>query len=290
MVIIYLNSPSPVIFGAIIIVKFLVHCRLMESMSYLTRNERQRRLNAQLSILPKFEPLNDYEVCLINHSTSTMQLQNLIELARQTSTFTIDTEQDYYSHQPALIQIEFVEKRSVVVLIETCHLPHRASILFWLIRSLCKVIFQSDKLILAWGDIINELSTFIDYGLFSLNSIQHIHTMDVQHLFKPWYNERYPHQCGLSPSADDHITCTCPHRVVKNKNDRWSLQKAIAYLFDEFLDKSRTKSHWSRRLVSRDVRRFSITNRKESECRELIAYAVNDCLAVTKLFTKMQAD
>ena len=177
-----------------------------------------------------------------------------------------------------------------MVLIETCHLPHRASILFWLIRSLCKVIFQSDKLILAWGDIINELSTFIDYGLFSLNSIQHIHTMDVQHLFKPWYNERYPHQCGLSPSADDHITCTCPHRVVKNKNDRWSLQKAIAYLFDEFLDKSRTKSHWSRRLVSRDVRRFSITNRKESECRELISYAVNDCLAVTKLFTKMQAD
>ena len=73
-------------------------------MSYLTRNERQRRLNAQLSVLPKFKALNDYEVCLITHSTPTMQLYNLIELARRASTFTIDTEQDYYSHQPALIQ------------------------------------------------------------------------------------------------------------------------------------------------------------------------------------------
>ena len=168
--------------------------------------------------------------------------------------------------------------------------PSRASVLFWLIRSLFKVIFQSNKLILALGNIIDELFVFIDYGLFSLNSVQHILTMDVQHLFKPWYNERYPHQCGLLPSADDHITCTYPHQVVKNKNDRWSLQKAIAYLFDKFLDKSRTKSNWSRRLESRDVRRFSIPNRKESECRELISYAANDCLAVTQLFTKMQAD
>ena len=82
-------------------------------MSYMTRNERQRQLNVQLSVLSKFEPLNDYEMCLIIHSTPT---------------FTIDTKQHYYSHQPALIQIEFVEKTSVVVLIETRYLPHRVSV------------------------------------------------------------------------------------------------------------------------------------------------------------------
>lgn len=254
------------------------------------RSERQRQLNAQLSVLPIFTAVNDHQVYLINHSTSTMLMHRLIELAKQTVTFTVDTERDYYSHQPALIQIEFVQMTSVVILVETCHLPHPASILFWLIRSLFKVIFQSDKLILAWGDLIDELIPFIDYGLFSSNLVDNITTIDVQTRFKMWYNQMYPHRCHLSPSVDDHITCLCSHRPVKNLNDQWSLQKAIAYVFDEFLDKTRTKSNWSQRLDSKDVRRYSITNRKEKESRELISYAVNDCLAVTKLFATMQVE
>ena len=254
------------------------------------RSERQRELNIQFGALPQFTPLNDHRVYLINHSTSTLLMQSLIELARCTVTFTVDTEQDYYSHQPALIQIEFVQPTySIVILVEACHLPHRASILFWLIRSLFQVIFRSDKLILGWGDVIDELTSFVDYGLFSWNIVQAITTVDVQHRFKSWYNGRFPHQCGLSPSVDDHVICTCTHRPVKNRNDKWSLQKAVAYLFDEFLDKSRTNSNWGRRLDCKDVRRYTITNRKESESRELISYAANDCLAVTKLFTTIQA-
>ena len=97
----------------------------------------------------------------------------------------------------------------------------------------------------------------------------------------------YPHQCHLSPSVDDHITCLCSHRPVKNLNDKWSLQKAMAYVFDEFLDKTRTKSNWSQLLDSNIVRCYSITKRKENDSRELISYAVNDCLAVTKLFATM---
>lgn len=254
------------------------------------RNERQRQLNAQLSVLPKFTAVNDHQVYLVNQSTSTSLMHHLIELAKQTVTFTVDTERDYYSHQPALIQIEFVQMTSVVILVETCHLPHPASILFWLIRSLFKVIFQSDKLILAWGDVIDELIPFIDYGLFSSSLIQNITSIDVQTRFKTWYNQTYPHQCHLSPSVDDHITCICSHRPVKNLNDQWSLQKAIAYVFDEFLDKTRTKSNWSQSLDFKDVRCHPITNRREKDSRELISYAVNDCLAVTKLFATMQVD
>ena len=254
------------------------------------RHERQRRLNEELSVLPTFTPLNDFTVHLINHSTSTMLMQSLIELARQTRRFTIDTEQDYYSHRPALIQVEFVQATSVVILVEVCHLPHPSSTLFWLIRSLFKVILRPEKLILGWGDIVDELSSFIDDGLFSSDLLEQITTIDVQHQFKSWYNDRHPHRCDLTPSADDHITCTCSYRPVKNRNDKWSLQKAVAYLFDEFLDKSRTKSNWSRRLDCKDVRRYTITNRKENETRELISYAAKDCLAVTKLFTTMQTD
>ena len=39
------------------------------------RNERQRQLNAQLSALPKFRPVNDHQVYLINHSTPTLLVQ-----------------------------------------------------------------------------------------------------------------------------------------------------------------------------------------------------------------------
>ena len=94
----------------------------------------------------------------------------------------------------------------------------------------------------------------------------------------------------LTPSADHHVTCISLNQVVKNRHDRCSLQRAITYPFDKFLDKSRIKSNWSGRPESRGVRRFTITNRKESESCELISYAVNDCLAVTKLLTKMQAE
>ena len=252
------------------------------------RNERQQKLNMMFSVLPPFHPVNDYYVYLINHSTPTILMQSLIELARQTTTFTVDTEQDYYSHQPALIQIEMIREQSVVILVETCHLPHPASISFWLVQALFKAILKRDNLILGWGNIVDELTAFIDYGLFTWDLIKQINMIDVQSRFKSWYNRQYLHGCGLLPEANDHIICTCPYRLVKHENHRWSLQKAIGYLFDEFLDKSRTKSNWDRRLDSKDIRRFTITNRNEDESRELIAYAVNDCLAVTKLFTTMQ--
>lgn len=132
----------------------------------MTRNERQRQLNMELSVLPTFTPLNDCRVYHINRTTSLMLVQDLIELARKTTRYTIDTEHDYYTHQAALIQIEFVRSQSVVLLIETFHLPHASSVLFWLIRSLFNVIFKSSNLVFSWGDAICELTDFTQYGLF----------------------------------------------------------------------------------------------------------------------------
>ncbi|CAF4646767.1 unnamed protein product, partial [Rotaria sp. Silwood2] len=85
----------------------------------------------------------DYHIHHVNQSTSSILLHNLIEQARETNRFTIDTEDDYYTHQPALIQIEFIQHKSIILLIELNHLPHASSIVFWLIRSLLKVILHS---------------------------------------------------------------------------------------------------------------------------------------------------
>src|SRR5579871_4907909 len=109
----------------------------------------------------------------------------------------------------------------------------------------------------------------------------------MQQYFKKWYNKTFTHECGhLLPWDDDHPSCTCSYRPVKHKNNQWSLQKAIAYTFDEFLDKTRTKSRWSQCLDITTIQRqlFSTINKKQIKIlEELILYAVNDCLAVTKL-------
>lgn len=262
----------------------------MKSQHQRRRNERKEQLNRMFSVLPPFCPKNDYTVHLINHSTSTLVLFDLIQLARRTTAFTIDTEQDYYSHRPALIQIELIGAESVVILIEVCHLPHPTSVTFWMIRAVFKAIFQLDNVILSWGDIIEELSAFVIFGLFTSDQLTRLKTIDVQHRFKSWYNRHYPHGCGLPIGAGDQASCTCPYRPIKHENHRWSLQKAVAYQFDEFLDKSRTKSNWSRSLYSSDHRHTALITQRDRENRELVAYAANDCLAVTKLFFSIMDD
>ena len=248
------------------------------------RNERQQQLNQQFSTLPAFTPINAYEVHHIHRATPTRLLHDLITLARETKTFTIDTEHDYRSRQPALIQVEFVRSSSIVLLIETCHLPNKSSTSFWLIRSLLKMICQPSNLLLAWGSVVDELSAFASYGLVDSHMLNQLNTLDVQRHFKQWYNRTFVHGCGLEPFEQDSALCTCAHRPVKDRHHSWSLQKAIAYAFDQFLDKSRTKSQWSRCLDPTVARHAFVSHRLEDEIREqMIRYAVHDCLAVTKL-------
>ena len=93
------------------------------------RNVRQQQLNTALSTLSTFSPLNPYRVYYIHRFTSTNLLHDLIRLARTTSKFTIDTKKVFYTHKPALIQIELIQdKQSTVLLIEVCHLPHSSTV------------------------------------------------------------------------------------------------------------------------------------------------------------------
>jgi hypothetical protein len=85
------------------------------------------------------------------------------------------------------------------------------------------------------------------------------------------------------------LCCIPLYRSGQHENDQWSLQKAIAYVFNEFLDKNRTKSRWSRPLNCSSIRQYSVINNSAKKIQEhLILYAVNDCLAVTKLLTVLE--
>lgn len=154
-------------------------------------------------------------------------MANLIEIAQKTRRFTIDTEHDYYTRVPALIQIEFLNpKTSIVLLVQACHLPSASSVLFWLIQSLLKIIFKQSNLFFAWGDLTFELSDFVHYGLFSLNMIIAVEKVNLQIRFKHWYNKTFFHTCGCQPVCHDNPACICAYRPIKGRNHQWSLQKA----------------------------------------------------------------
>ncbi|CAF1688460.1 unnamed protein product [Adineta ricciae] len=153
---------------------------------------RKRLLNRQLSVLSPFVPLNDWQAYRINRTTAPSLLHDLIELARRTTRYTIDTEHDYYTHEAALIQIEFIRRRSVVLLIEMCH-PPTSTVTFWLIKSLLAVILSPSNLIYSWGNGIDELGHFVHYDLFSSSTIRRSKNIDVQVDFKLWYNKVFLH-------------------------------------------------------------------------------------------------
>ena len=256
----------------------------------MTRFQRKRQCNKEWSVLPTFTPWKDCHIIHIHRSTPSLVLYDLIGYARQATKFTIDTESDSHTHQPSLIQIEFIRLESIVILIEMCHLPEKDSVLSRLIESLFKVILLSSNEIFAWGDIIDELSPFVRYGLFTFETLQQLDTIDVQIEFKHWYNKKFAHQCGLPLYAEDHHSCTCLHRPVKERQHQWSLQKAIAYIYGEFLDKSRTMSRWSRSLHSLQSERSSLlVKANKSIAVSLILYVVDDCLAVTKLWMLIES-
>ena len=97
--------------------------------SKMNKNIRKRQLNIELRSLPTFTSNNPYKIHHINRFTSTLLLQDLILLARKTTLFTVDTETDYYTNQAALIQIEFIQKHSsIVLLIKMNHLDDTTSV------------------------------------------------------------------------------------------------------------------------------------------------------------------
>ena len=256
------------------------------------RNLRQQQLNTALSTLPTFSSLNPYHVYHIHRFTSTNLLHDLIRLARTTSKFSIDTEKDFYTHKPALIQIELIQDRqSTVLLIEVCHLPHVSSIVHWLIRALLKIIFNSNNLIYAWGNIVDELTDFIPCGLFNMDNLCRINSIDIQHEFKQRHDRHFNMEFNIPSMKDNNSRSLIAKYSMKSYEDdyhQWSLQMAIAFTFHEFHDKSLRNSRWSDHLDPSNVAVFTMLHPNQYRIRQrMVHYAVNDCLTVTKLATML---
>ncbi|CAF1033996.1 unnamed protein product, partial [Rotaria magnacalcarata] len=165
---------------------------------------------------------------------------------------------DLHPKQSSLIQVEFISQHiSTIILVEVCRLPtDQQQLKFWLIKSIFKYIFQEKNTMYIWGDPIKELSTFVTYGLFTSDEFQIEKLVNMQHKFKKWFRRQYQ----FDPTG----------------GNLWGLQPAILATYGEFLDKTETLNIWNRGLGQPN-------QYNNAKIQSMICYAVNDCLAVTKL-------
>ena len=229
-----------------------------------------------------FRPLSSYRYFHIHKNTPIDLLDDLIDYAKVVQHYTIDTEDQLLPRRPsipALIQIEYVyeDNPSILLLIECMHLPEQNEPTFMKITHLCKIIFSMGHTIYSWGNLVDELVDFYQYNLFDGNDINYVNERNMQGEFKKYFNTAYP---------------TSPDIKLK-PNETYSLQFAILSIFNEWLTKRYTLGNFGCGLdlalhtviVPRQLTYMrEQVIQDEKEIRELlIHYALNDCLAVTKL-------
>jgi hypothetical protein len=224
------------------------------------KEETLRNLCKQ-GILTPFKQPENYSRYFIHSRTDIFIMDKLIDEAKLTYHYSMDTEGDALTHGPATIQVEFIREHEspIIIIIEANYLPPTNSPLFKKIQYLSSIIFTSNNTIYSWGPPQEELEKFIQFNLF--NKPIQIIEIDVQNKVNP------TEKCGL--------------------------QDMVKSTFNQHLDKTATLAEWSCGIdlllgtyIPEHVVGAERTYRmKEEEKYRLILkeYAVNDVFAVTKL-------
>ena len=231
------------------------------------------------STLPPFSP-HHHRLVHVNRFTSTETLNEIIAEADKATTFTLDTESvNVYrkKNRPALIQVQIVSTTTIVVILETNHLPPPSSEQFLQIRRWCRIVLDPARTIYVWGKL-SELDEFLSFRLFTKEQLVASNSRDLQEEFKEFW---HAHGDLLPP----HPNSTHSAYVRKNRNESWSLQDAVAALLEEWLDKRHSRSPFDTGLDP--AFRHPTAALRERQAT-LTAYAANDCLAMDKILVAMQ--
>jgi hypothetical protein len=227
-----------------------------------------------------FRRLKPYEFYYVNRTSNVPLISKLIKEAENTNRYTIASQTDMAINQPAVLLVEFIQQeKSIFVLFELFYLPKHSPLIFGLLIQLFRVIFDCDHTILSWGNAYNELPKLVKYGLFTENTVDHIYAVNVQYFFKAWYDNRY---------------AACLNRSYKNIEDKCSVQKAMAIVFNEFQDETLQDGDWSMgldlNLGTQYTEKFLEPGdhynelQKEKRIRQILTqYAIQNCFSITKL-------
>ena len=235
------------------------------------RNQRRVERNEELRRLyPAFQPSANLKVLHVHRQSTTETLDCLIKAARGTKRYVVDTEsQDKTLRKGeqrangALVQIQMLHSAtySTVVLIETCYLPEKHSILYKKIEELCDTIFNNGNEIITWGPIRQEFDTFQHLNLIHLGAIREC---DLQfYISNPnQIYDTHPEGERRERTGEGSMEIDTPgdELIIKMDDEEWNfdddfgdfrekeklnlplgLQAVVAEQFGKFLDKSRVE-------------------------------------------------
>ncbi|CAF3423809.1 unnamed protein product [Rotaria socialis] len=272
------------------------------------RNKRQRDRKAEKErlygeLFAPYEPSHPYSLHFVHNATTCDELKMFIDNAQTTTNFVFDTESNYLTNFPSIIQVMFmkqIQENSLVLIIETAHLPVESSYEFLQLKQLFYLIFRRQSHIYTWGALIDELTPFLQFNLFHLPVSSYIH--NTQQVFKLWFNDWLAFQSTLNDNDDqdndDTLIINAPafdpiiflhplaiNNIKRSRNESWSIQDATAYILNQYLPKKCTLRQWSIGLDDRILNRtrtYSSTYRKK-----MISYAANDCTSLAAIITFM---
>ena len=274
------------------------------------RIERNEELRAKY---PPFHSLSEVEIVHVHQHTPIDVINELIIKANRTHRYTVDTESEL-SGRGALVQIEMVHtiNQSTVLLCEVAYFPERNSILYEKVNELISIVFSESNEILSWGSLEDEFNNFTEFEMFKTGKVRM--KKDMQFLFSRWNADRTSHpererrEGETRRSAIDWFETPDEQEGSESQDgmdidglkiDRQpiSLQDAVASTFKSFLDKSETINRWRCGLdlalntwKTRWFTKHGYSQGEEKEKRSRMRdYAVNDCLAVTRLYFHMDA-
>ncbi|CAF2040838.1 unnamed protein product [Rotaria magnacalcarata] len=265
------------------------------------RKAEKERLYAEL--FAPYEPIHPYSLHFVHNATTCDEFKMLIDTDQTTTNFVFDTESNCSTNFPSIIQVMFmkqIHKNSLVLIIETAHLPVESSYEFLPLKQSFNCIFRSQSHIYTWEAILNELTSFLQFNLFHLPVSTYIH--NTQQVFKLWFNDWLAFQSTLNDNDDqdnyDTLIINAPafypiiflhpiaiNNIKRSRNESWSIQDATAYILNHYLPKKCTLRQWSIGLDDRILNRnrtFSSTYR-----RNMISYAANDCTSLAAIIQFM---
>lgn len=237
-----------------------------------------------LRSLPKFEPLTPKQIYYLNQTTKCDTLSTLIEVAKKAKQFVIETKYGYKDAYPTLIQILFAHRFTLfIIILDSKHLPWTNRYLHKNIESLFSVILSPYNEIQSWNDVTMDLKIFFDYALFKFHDIDRIHVVGIEKQFRQWVQSQF----GNTRSNNVLV-------------EYWTLQMAISFAFQEYLDITLSSSYdWDiglflefdenyvEELIQRDT--FVCDVQSGHRHRSIHSeYAVLECLAVNRIAVLFQ--
>jgi hypothetical protein len=278
------------------------------------KNTRKIERNEELkSTYPPYHTPSNMIVVHLHHQTEVETVEQLIKKAEQTELYALDTESQSRNRRNygALIQIQMVHSTScsTMILIEVNFLPNPASTLYRKMEKLWSTIFSNRHEIISWGPYEKEMENFNELNL--IQSGKSFRKSNLQLQFQNWFDgkahpemERRDHESGfeldVEASDDDDIFNYDIHdgqnKLGKNKSStEWSLQEAVATIFNKFLDKTETENYWQcgidvelgtwkQKLFSKKQYDQQIEQEQRLKMKE---YAIHDCTALSELYFHM---